>query len=277
MTSRDVAATYDVVRSGDCVDLMRTLPPACAQLIIADPPYNIGPRFGVEKEWARDPEWVEWCGRWLRECERTLTDDGNLFVYGIHHYLCFLHVLLYEMGLTYRRQIIWHYENGFTSYRRNLAAHYEPILWFSKNPDSYFREIREPYKSTDRLRHRITKNGKEWTPNPEGRLAGDVWRYPTLAGRRFRDERVDHPTQKPLALTDRIVTHFSEPGALVVIPFGGSGTECVSALRNDRRYWASELNPDYVALAGRRIEAARAELGSGGEEQSGDRCVRGAT
>jgi DNA modification methylase len=244
------------VHEGDCIELLRSVPDCCAQLVIADPPYNLGPKFGVDAEWVNDPAWLAWCGKWLSECERILTDDGNLFVYGIHHYLCLLHVRLYEMGMTYRRQIIWHYQNGFASYRRNLAAHYEPILWFSKRPDSYFLRIREPYKSTERLRHKVTKNGKEWVPHPEGRLAGDVWSFPTLAGRRFRDERVAHPTQKPLALTDRIVGHFSAPGSLVVVPFAGSGTECVSASRHGRDFWAAELNPNYVRLAESRLRAA---------------------
>jgi DNA modification methylase len=250
------------IHEGDCVELLRSLPDGSAQLIIADPPYNLGPRFGLAKEWIRDPSWLNWCSDWLAECQRVLADDGNLFIYGIHHYLCLLHVRLYEMGMCYRRQIIWNYENGFTTYRRNLATHYEPILWFSKTADSYFREIREPYKSTDRLRHKITKNGKVWTPNPHGRLAGDVWSFPTLAGRRFRDEKVNHPTQKPLALTDRIVTHFSQPGTLVVAPFAGSGTECLSALRNDRRYWGAEIKREYVVLARKRIQDQMAQARS---------------
>ena len=255
------AAGLGTIHEGDCVELLRTLPAGCAQLVIADPPYNLGPRFGVAAEWLRDPKWLDWCGEWLAECQRILSDDGNLFVYGIHHYLCLLQVRLYEMGMCYRRQIIWHYENGFTAYRRNLATHYEPILWFSKRPDSYFRPIREPYKSTDRLRHRIIKNGKEWTPHPDGRLAGDVWSFPTLAGRRFSGERVDHPAQKPLALTDRVVSHFSAPGALVVVPFAGSGTECLSALRHGRSYWGAEIKSEYVQLARTRLQAAAPEPG----------------
>jgi DNA modification methylase len=242
------------VHEGDCVTLLSQLPDNCAQLVIADPPYNLGPRFGVRKEWINDPLWLGWCEEWLRECQRVLTDDGNLFVYGIHHYLCFLQVKLYEMGMIYRRQIIWHYQNGFTTYRKNLATHYEPILWFSKSSEPFFHELREPYKSTERLRHKITKNGKEWTPHPDGRVAGDVWEFPTLAGRRFRDEKVNHPTQKPLALTDRIIRHFSERDALVVVPFAGSGTECVSAAKNYRSFWGAEINPEYVRMARTRLE-----------------------
>jgi DNA modification methylase len=256
VNDRPVIDGKNAIYEGDCVKLLRSLPDGCAQLVIADPPYNLGPKFGVATEWLRDPNWLIWCSQWLSECQRVLADDGNLFVYGIHHYLCLIHVKLYEMGMSYRRQIIWYYQNGFTTYRRNLATHYEPILWFSKNPDSYFREIREPYKSTDRLQHKITKNGKEWTPHPDGRLAGDVWSFPTLAGRRFRHEKVDHPTQKPMNLTDRIVNHFSQPGALVVVPFAGSGTECVSALRNGRTFWAAEIKREYILLAQSRLQEA---------------------
>ena len=243
----------DSVHLGDCVELLGKLPDGCAQLIIADPPYNLGPRFGLDKEWVRDDKWLPWCGEWLAECKRVLADDGNLFVYGIHHYLCYLQVHLYELGMEYRRQIIWFYENGFTNQRRSLATHYEPLLWFSKTKDYYFDEIREPYKSEARLKNKIVKNGKVWTPHPDGRLAGDVWNFPTLAGRRFRDEKVDHPTQKPLSLTDRIVTHFSSPDSVVVVPFTGSGTECVSAARLGRRFWGCEIKPEYVALAESRL------------------------
>jgi DNA modification methylase len=155
--------------------------------------------------------------------------------------------------MHYRRQIIWNYENGFTTYRRSLATHYEPLIWFSKSKDYFFREIREPYKSSERLKNKITKNGKVWTPHPEGRIAGDVWAFPTLAGRRFQNEKVDHPTQKPMTLTDRIIGHFSEPGSIVVVPFAGSGTECVSAARHGRHFWGCDIKPEYVDLARTRL------------------------
>lgn len=249
------ATELDQIYLGDCLDLLPSLPDGCAQLIIADPPYNLGPAFSSGRQWQHDAEWLPWCRQWLSECKRVLSDSGNLFVYGIHHYLCFLQVQLYELRMVYRRQIIWHYENGFSTYRRSLATHYEPLLWFSKTEEYYFDEIREPYKSADRLQHKVIKNGKVWTPHPDGRIAGDVWKFPTLAGRRFRDEKLDHPTQKPLALTDRIVNHFCEPGSLVVVPFSGSGTECVSAAMHGRQYWGCDIDPGYVKMSQRRISS----------------------
>jgi site-specific DNA-methyltransferase (adenine-specific)/adenine-specific DNA-methyltransferase len=244
----------DAILVGDAIDHMRRLPDACANLIVADPPYNLNKDFGRWKESEQRGQWLPWCKEWLTDCRRLLCDGGNIFVYGIHHHLCWLQCYLYELGLSYRRQIIWYYENGFAGYnQRSLAAHYEPLLWFSKGEEYTYHPIREPYKSTERLKYRITKNGKEWTPHPEGRLVGDVWRFPTLAGRRFRQEKVSHPTQKPLSLTLRILEHFSNEKDLVLVPFAGSGTECLAALMTNRNYLGFELNSEYVALARDRI------------------------
>lgn len=243
---------------GDCVEELRKLPDASAQLIIADPPYNLGPAFGIEKEYVRSHDWIPWIRQWLTECERVLAPDGSIFVYGIHHYIGFVQVELYNLGLDYRRMIIWNYENGWSRSAKTIATHYEPLLWFSKGGFTY-HPIREPYKSTERLKHAITKNGKVWTPHPEGRMAGDVWQFPVLAGRRFADERTEHPTQKPLSITDRIVQHFSNEGDLVVVPFLGSGTECVSAARNGRHYWGCDIKPEYVELAKRRLASSEAD------------------
>jgi len=255
----------DSIILGDCIEGMRRLPDAFADLIVADPPYNLDKDFGAWKETEQKDQWLPWSKKWLAECHRIMKPGASIFVYGIHHHLCWLHCHLYEIGLSYRRQIIWHYENGFAGYTKTLAAHYEPLLWFSKGPDYTYHPIREPYKSTERLKHKITKNGKTWRPHPEGRMAGDIWRFPVLAGRRFADEKVNHPTQKPLSISRRIVQHFSNKGDVVLVPFVGSGTECVAAKQLGRHYLGFELNPDYIRMAEKRllsnnIEAEQLEL-----------------
>ncbi len=238
----------------DCIEGMKDLPDGCADLVVADPPYNLNKDFGAWNEVEKREEWLPWSKRWLDEVQRILRPGGNVFVYGIHHHLCWLQCYMYEIGLAYRRQIIWFYENGFAGYsKRTLAAHYEPLLWFSKGENYTYNPIREPYKSTERLKYKVTKNGKVWKPNPDGRLAGDVWHFPTLAGRRFRDEKVAHPTQKPLSISSRIVKHFSNEGDLVIVPFAGSGSECLAACMEGRSYIGFELNPEYVTLAEERI------------------------
>lgn len=249
----------NIIFNDDCIEGMKKLEDGSVDLIIADPPYNLSKNFGEWDETKKRDIWLPWSKEWINESNRVLKDGGNIFIYGIHHHLCWIQCYLYEIGLTYRRQIIWHYENGFTQYKNTLATHYEPLLWFSKGSGYTYNEIREPYKSKERLKHKIIKNGKVWTPHPDGRMAGDIWSFPTLAGRRFKDEKVDHPTQKPLSISERIVKHFSNENELVLIPFAGSGSECVAAKKNKRNFIGFELNQAYVDISNKRLEKANFE------------------
>lgn len=249
----------NTIYQGDCIEGMKMMPDECCQLIIADPPYNLNKDFGEWKELKHKSEWLQWSKKWIDECQRILAPGGSIFIYGIHHHLCWIQCYLYDIGLSYRRQIIWFYENGFSGYTKSLAAHYEPLLWFSKGKNFTYHPIREPYKSTERLKHKITKNGKVWKPHPDGRLAGDIWRFPILAGRRFSNEKVDHPTQKPLSISYRIVKHFSNPCDLIVVPFAGSGSECVAAAKYHRKYIGFELNAEYIKIAQKRLTEQKCE------------------
>ncbi len=251
-------ANENKIINGDCIKLMKELPDESVDLIIADPPYNLGKDFGNDSDkWDDVHKWVNWSKTWIDECKRVLKPSGSLFIYGIHRYQCYLQVYLNEIGMKYGRQFIWTYENGWSLYTRAPASHYEPLLWFTKTKNYTYKIIREPYKSQERLKHKITKNGKTWTPNPEGRMGGDVWAFPVLAGKRFENERVDHPTQKPLSITNRIINHFSNEGDLVFVPFAGSGTECVSAKMNHRRFIGFEVNKEYIEIANKRLQESQ--------------------
>lgn len=250
----------NLIYNSDCIEGMKSIDSDSIDLIIADPPYNLDKNFGAWNEKKNKNIWLPWSKEWLDQCNRVLKNGGNIFVYGIHHHLCWLQCYMYEIGLSYRRQIIWHYENGFSGYKNTLAAHYEPLLWFSKGDEYTYNEIREPYKSTERLKHKIIKNGKVWTPHPEGRMAGDIWSFPTLAGRRFRDEKVNHPTQKPLSISERIVRHFSNEEEIVLVPFSGSGSECVAAKTLGRKYIGFELNQDYIDISNKRLGEIRGQI-----------------
>jgi site-specific DNA-methyltransferase (adenine-specific) len=251
----------DKIFNEDCVSLSKRIESNSIDLIIADPPYNLNKNFGNDSDnWNNVADWLNWSKIWIDECVRILSPKGSIFIYGIHHYLCYIQCYLYEKQLLYNRQFIWHYENGFSGYKKAPSATYEPILWFSKSNIYTYHTIREPYKSTERLRNKITKNGKVWNPHPDGRHAGDVWNIPTLAGKRFAKEKVNHPTQKPLALCDKIIKYFSNVDDLIFVPFVGSGSECVSALINKRRFIGAEINADYIKIAKKRLNNAAVKL-----------------
>ncbi len=244
------------IYSDDCLKLFKQLENESVDLIIADPPYNLGKDFGNKSDkWEKVEDWFGWCKQWLHESERVLSKQGSIFVYGIHKYICYIQCHLYEIGLIYGRQFIWHYENGWSMYTKAPSATYEPILWFTKTKNYTYHEIREPYKSQERLKYKVTKNGKVWQPNPLGKRSGDIWKIPTLAGRRFSNEKVKHPTQKPLALCDRIIKQFSNEKDLILVPFAGSGSECVSALNNKRDFIGFEINQKYIEIANHRLQS----------------------
>ncbi len=245
---------------GDCLELFPQVADESVDLIVIDPPYNLGKNFGNNSDkWDSVQAWLDWSKKWLIQSKRVLKPSGSIFVYGIHKYICYIQCYLYELELHYGRQFIWHYENGWSMYTKAPAATYEPVLWFTKTKTYTYNEIREPYKSQDRLKYKITKNGKVWTPNPLGKRSGDIWNVPTLAGRRFANEKAKHPTQKPLLLCDKITKQFSNENDLILVPFAGSGSECLSAMSNNRSFIGFELNSDYAAIAEDRIHSGKVE------------------
>lgn len=72
--------------------------------------------------------------------------------------------------------------------------------------------------------------------------------------------RTGHPTQKPLALMEKFIRLFTDPGDLILDPFAGSGTTGVAAIRLGRRFIGYERDPKYHAIAVKRLTAAREQL-----------------
>lgn len=206
-------------------------------LILTDPPYNLNKDFGNDSDCLSLPEFIKVTKTRVEKMKKLLVNDGSLIWFGIHDYIGYIQISMYEAGLNYRRMNIWHYENGFSRSRKSPATTYEPFLWFSKHPKKWtynVDEVRIPYKSTERLKSPVKykdSNGNEkiWRPNPKGAMRGDIWDFPTLAGKRFEKERTSHPTQKPESLITEIIKAFCpmKDGKYVgriLDPFHGSGT-----------------------------------------------------
>jgi len=70
----------DIIYNEDCLEGMKRLPSKSVNLIIADPPYNIR-----KANWDRIPNYIEWCGQWLIECQRVLKYNGSLYMF--HNYM----------------------------------------------------------------------------------------------------------------------------------------------------------------------------------------------
>ena len=206
-------------------------------LILTDPPYNVGKDFGNNTDSLPLDKFLTEMKNRVFKLKQLLTDEGSIIWFGIHDYICYIQVFMYEAGLSYRRLNIWHYENGFSRSKKEPATHYEPFLWFSNDSQKWCYnadDVRVPYKSTERLKFPVKYkdskgNEKIWKPSEKGALRGDVWDFPTLAGKAFKNERTEHPTQKPESLITELIKAFCPKkdsifNGKILDPFHGSGT-----------------------------------------------------
>lgn len=241
-------------------------------LILTDPPYNLNKDFGNDSDKLDLSSFLEITRSRLNLCSLLLDSYGSIVWFGIHHYIGFIQAIMYEIGLHYRRMNIWYYENGFSRVKNSPLTQYEPFLWFSKSNKKWTYntdDVRVPYKSKDRLKNPVFyKNSKgerqEWRPNPLGAMRGDVWSFPTLAGKLFENEKTAHPTQKPESLIMELIKAFCPKNkngiyeGTILDPFHGSGTlglccEKLNKHGHNIKWIGIELEKHWCDVARKRI------------------------
>jgi len=252
----------------DCIIGMQRLPAESADIIICDPPYNIGKDFGNNSDKQTMAAYLVWCDQWIAQCMRVLKPRGTLYIYGFSENLAYIRTRL-DCNV---RWLIWHYTNKVTPSLNFWQRTHESILCCYKgrlNPVFNRDDVREPYTSgflkgaagkvRKATKGRFSNGTQETTYNAHqgGALPRDVIKVAALAGGAGKKERVDHPTQKPLELCEKLIKASRLPPeqkTLLVVPFVGSGSECVAAKQLNIDYIGFEINPDYVALANERLQ-----------------------
>lgn len=251
---------------GDSLIELPKLPDNSAQIIIADPPYNIGKDFGNDSDKQPMDEYLKWCEIWIKDCLRILKPNGTMFVYGFSENLALiLSKVPYNIN---RRWIIWHYTNKNVASLNFWQRSHESILVLWKDDKVFHRDdIREAYtegflngaagKERTATKGRFSNGNKTTTYNahPNGALPRDVIKIPALAGGAGKNERVDHPTQKPIALCEKLLLSCKQSDGYVLVPFAGSGSECVAAKKMGLSFIGIELNEEYVKLIHRRLQS----------------------
>jgi len=233
---------------GDCLDLMPRMPEATFDLIFADPPYflsnggitcHAGKMVSVHKG-----KWDESKGaeadhaftlRWLESCQRLLKPNGSIWVSGTAHIIHSVGYAMQQLGFKTLNDITWVKPNP----PPNLSCRYfthatETIIWAG-------RDKKCRHKFNYALMRRLNNN-KQMT---------SVW---TIEVPR-REEKVfgKHPTQKSLALLERIIAASSDENDLVLDPFSGSGTTGIAAARLNRPYTGMDLDASFLDMATRRF------------------------
>lgn len=202
--------------------------------------------------------YLTWLEARLMAVKPLLLKNGSLVVHLDHRAVHDIKVRLDRLFGRERfvNEIIWHYTGGGRS-RSRFSCKHDTLLWYANGPDPLFNidAVRVPYKPTSGFaRGGITSRaGKKYKPNPAGTPVDDVWDIPILNP--LAAERSGYPTQKPLALLERLVAALTDPGDLIGDLFCGSGTTLVAAARLGRQWLGADRSTDALTVAASRLEA----------------------
>ena len=243
-----------VVIWGDALEVLRQLvPDGSIDLIFADPPYNIGKDFnGRQDRWKSNEDYLSWCYEWLELCIRKLKKNGSLYVMTATQNMPYFDMFL-RKKLHILSRIVWAYDSSGVQAKKYFGSLYEPILFCVKdrehytfNADDILVEAR-----TGATRRLIDYRKPVPTMYNSKKVPGNVWNIPRVRYRMPEYEK--HPTQKPIALLERIIKASSNPGDIVLDPFSGTFTSSFVAQSLGRDSIGIEIDEEYMKIGLRRL------------------------
>lgn len=251
------------IRLGDALEVLPTLPANRFQMIIADPPYfQVLIREKWDNTWQSPDEYLQWTLEWVRQCKRVLEQDGLLYIFGQlgkreHVWLHTCSLLAKEM--QFHDMIIWDRAVGYNERYDSFTPQYEMVLVLrhTANTKPYFDKdaVRLPYDEDKIQSYLRDKRYKDKDARErhlrKGKYATNILRVPSLKG--ASKEKIGHPSQKPIALINQLISASTRKGDHVLDPFLGSGTTAASAQELGRKWLGIESNPEYARIAMDRI------------------------
>lgn len=272
---------------GDVLECFKKVRNSSQDVIILDPPYNIGKDFGNNSTKSDIKTYINWVSQWLDESQRVLKDSGVIFLYGFSEILAHISTL---HPMKKQRWLIWSYKNKVVPSLNFFQRTHESIIcmWKSDNKPFFNRDgIRVPYtdsflnNSAGKVRTdtegRFSSGTKKtiYKAHINGALPRDVIEVPTLSGGAGSKQRfgycfdcdkpflsknkkdhaghktILHPTQKPMKLTKTLIKSSERENLKlnILVPFSGSGSELLVAHLRGHMATGFEINPDYVKMA----------------------------
>jgi len=231
----------------DCVEGMSKMDAEQIDLIFADPPFGIGESFydGLSNMYRRDKSKVtkgyvevekfkydSFTFNWIEQAFRMLKPGGALWVVSGWTNSWMVHRAIRDLKLELVNKVIWNYNFGVWTTRKFVSAHFE-----------MFYAVKPPRKNA--TFNRLIQNTKEDYHDRQS-----VWRI----NREYQPGKQKNATKLPVVLVEKVISHLTNPGDLVLDPFLGNGTTAVAAVRLCRPVIGFELNP-------KAYEAMKATLG----------------
>lgn len=246
---------------GDNLQILRSLPSNCIDLIYIDPPFFSGRNYN--QVWGDDnelrtfsdiwdgglPTYLIWLNTRLWEMKRVLKPTGSLYVHLDWHASHYVKAELDKIfGYdNFQNEIVWFYKTGGASKDRFSRKH-DIILFYTKSKEPYFN----PQKERSYMMHKYGFKKSDFKIDEEtGQqysivYAKDVWEIPSVGS--ATSERIGYPTQKPEPLLERIIQASCPENGIVADFFMGGGTTLAVAQKLGRRFIGSDISRVAVSV-----------------------------
>ncbi len=267
--SLPVTIEVDKLFNEDCIAGMKRLPDGCADLVFADPPFNIGYEYDSYDDSREAREYLDWSRRWSAEVVRLLKPDGTFWLAIGDEFAAELKVMLtHEHRLHCRNWVVWYYTFGVNCKQKFTRSHAH-LFYFVKHRKKFTFNADDPGIRVPSARQLVYGDRRA---NPKGRLPDDTWvlrpqdlpegfqpnedtwYFSRVCGT-FKERAGWHGCQMPEQLLGRILRATSRPGDLVLDPFAGSGTTLAVARKLGRNYLGFELSKQYCRQIEQRLAA----------------------
>lgn len=225
----------------DCLDLLPSLESQSVDLAFADPPFNLGKEYASGIDDARcDQDYLAWSKRWIDEMIRLIKPGGSLFLWNLPKWNLPLGGYVGQK-LNFRNWISVDIKYSLPITNRLYPSHYSLLYFVKGEKPAIFHPDRLPITCCRHCGGELRDyGGYKNKMNPKGVNLTDVWTdIPPVRHAKYKKRKANGLALK---LMDRIVAMSSDPGSVVVDPFGGSGTTYVAAELTDRKWIGAELH-----------------------------------
>ncbi len=233
----------------DIMSLLKELPDKSVDMVYGDPDYNVGIKYGDKTYTKSFDEYIEWYIELAKESLRVLKDTGNMFLINYPKQNAYLRVKYLDQACYEVLDYSWIYNTNVGHSSKKLTTAHRSILHCRKtaNNNFYKENIAVPYENPKDKR--ILKNIANGS---NGRMPYD-WFYFDLV-KNVSHEKTFHACQIPQKLSEMLINSCTMPNDIVLILFGGSGSEIEVCKRIKRNYISAEIDEKYYKMIIDRIE-----------------------
>jgi len=242
----------DSVYYGDIMALLSNLPSKSIDMILGDPDYNVGIKYG-NKSYTRDfDEYIAWYIELAKESLRVLKTTGNMFLINYPKQNSYLRVKYLDLACYDVHDYAWVYNTNVGHSNNRFTTAHRSILHcrLSSNNQFYKDQVAQPYLNPEdrRIKQNI-KNGSK------GRMPYDWLNYNLV--KNVSSEKTIHACQIPQKLTELLINASTKPGDVVLVLFGGSGSEVALCQQMDRHFITAEIDEKYHRIIVDRLERGK--------------------